>query len=221
MESPASAQTTSRSMKSGKPASDARDVFFAIIRSTIEARRQVSQQAADHHEDPERGFALEPEHRQGEERRHSQAHSQHNAGEEEIGRSARIVDAGPHQALAQDFHVFAVDRRIMLRRIVDELLRRSQSGIAQRTPAAAPRPRRRRRAPRGGAPPRARACPPSSRRRASPRPGRPAGSASSARRKNSSDPCRAVGWVERAKPIILSEPRRVSLRSTHPTRVRS
>ena len=69
-------------------------------------------------------------------RRRRQPDRQRDAGEEEIRRAVRIVDAGLDQPAPQLFEVLVVGRRIMLGRIVDEPLR----GFECRNSAASARP---------------------------------------------------------------------------------
>ena len=102
----------------------------------IEARRQISAETASHDEKPERELChAMPSIGRTKNDGECEADRHSRAGDEEIGRSVRIVDAGLHQPAAQHLHVLAVDRRIMLGGIVDELLRGLEPGIAQRTPA--------------------------------------------------------------------------------------
>ncbi len=101
----------------------------------IDARQQIADDAGSDQEQPERRFAVEAEHRQTEERGKRQHDGGYCAREEKICRPMRIVDAGPNQAAAQHLDVGSVERRIMLCRIIDQLLRGSQSGMTQRTAA--------------------------------------------------------------------------------------
>src|SRR5208283_1625128 len=85
----------------------------------IDARRKISAETASHDQKPERSFAVHAEHLEDTERGKCDSDRHSRAGNEEVGGSVGIIDTGLYQPAAQPLHVLAIERRIMLRGIIN------------------------------------------------------------------------------------------------------
>jgi len=138
MLSPASAHTTSRSMKSGNPV---RLLHLAYRDDAAEI--DVGHEIAEgflHREPTARNAPLSGRITYGAARNATtgERDGSDRAREEEERRRARIEIAGLDQPAAQLFHVAGVFPGIMLARIVDQPLRRDLAGVTQRARIVAP-----------------------------------------------------------------------------------
>ena len=128
---PASAHTTSRSMKSGKSRAML-DLPPRDAAAEIDVRREIAEDAAGQHHRPEQHRCRRAARRRGQKGRERQRDRRDGAGEKEQRRRARIEIAGLDQPAAQFLGLAGVLGRIMLGGVVDQPLRRDLAGVAQR-----------------------------------------------------------------------------------------
>ena len=98
----------------------------------VDARTDITGNAAGHHHQPEKRSACRSHKRQKQEDCKREADRQSRAGNEKERDTARIVNTGLHKPSAQHFHVLVVCRPVMLRCVFDQPANCFLAGMLQR-----------------------------------------------------------------------------------------